>query len=123
MIHFNEQLTQDQAKWILTDVFPIFSYRIAHATLSKLMEGHNLAFKEQVGIPGCGCEYKSTHAVWTSRLSQYHSQIEAVAYPPVLTEPSEIITEAVVSTQTLPNEIRTITAKTRGRKPKGTSGI
>lgn len=123
MIHFNEQLTQEQAQWILREVFPIFSYRIAHPTLSKIMEGHNLAFREQVSVPGCGCEYKATHAVWTSRLSQYHPQIEAVAYPPVVNEPSEIITEAVVSTQTLPNEIRSITKKTRGRKPNGPTGI
>jgi hypothetical protein len=116
MIHFNQNLTQADAQWVLSEVFSIFSYRIAHPTLSKIMEGHNKVFQEQVSVPSCGCEYRATHAVWTSRLSQYHSQIEAIAYPPVLTEPSEIITEAVVSTQTLPNEIRSITKKTRDRK-------
>ena len=84
MINFNPLLTQDQAKWVLNEVFPIFNHRIAHPTLSKIMEAHNVVFKEQVGVPGCGCEYKATHAVWCSRLSQYKPQIEAVAYPPVV---------------------------------------
>ena len=97
MIHFNEKLTQEQAKYILNDIFPVFAHRIAHPTLSKIMEGHNLAFHEQVNIPGCGCEYKSTHAVWCSRLSQYRPQIEAVANP--------IVEEPV--------------ATTRGRKKNG----
>jgi len=87
MIHFNEKLTQEQAQWLLNTVFPVFDHRIAHPTLSKIMEGHNVAFHEQVNIPGCGCEYKATHAVWCSRLSQYRSQIEAVANPPVVVEP------------------------------------
>jgi hypothetical protein len=113
MINFNPLLTQDQARFILEQVFPIFSHRIAHPTLSRIMEAHNMAFKEQVSVPGCSCEYIATHRVWTSRLDQYKSQIEDIAYPPVLTEPSEIMTEAVVSTQTLPNEIR---VKTRKKK-------
>ena len=86
MIHFNEKLTQDQARFILNDVFPVFAHRIAHPTLSKIMEGHNLAFQEQVGVPGCGCEYKATHAIWCSRLEQYKSNIEAIANP-IVEEP------------------------------------
>ena len=81
MINFNPLLTKEQAQYIIEQVFPVFSHRISHPTLSKIMEGHNLAFKEQVSIPGCGCEYKATHAVWTSRLSQYEQQIRDIAYP------------------------------------------
>ena len=61
------------------------------------MEGHNLAFKEQVSIAGCSCEHRAQHAVWTSRLSQYRPQIEAIANPPVVEE----------------------VVKTRGRKKNG----
>jgi hypothetical protein len=87
MIHFNEKLTQEQAQWLLNTVFPVFDHRIAHPTLSKIMEMHNLAFKEQVSIPGCSCEHRATHAVWCSRLSQYRPNIEAIANPPVVEEP------------------------------------
>ena len=113
MIHFNENLTQEQAKWVLDEVFPVFAHRIAHPTLEKLMRGHNAVFQEQVGIPGCSCEYKATHQIWTSRLSQYQAQIEAKAYPPVEFAPSEIVSEAVIEMQTLPNEIRVKTRKSR----------
>jgi hypothetical protein len=95
MINFNPLLTQEQAQWIL-DQWYIFDHRIAHSTLSKIMEMHNLAFKEQVGIPGCSCEHRATHAVWCSRLSQYRPNIEAIANP------------SVVETTEVP--------KTRGRK-------
>lgn len=83
MIHFNENLTQTDAQWVL-DQWYIFNHRVAHPTLSKIAEMHNKAFQEQVSVPGCGCEYKASHAIWTSRLSQYRSQIEAIANPPVI---------------------------------------
>jgi len=111
VIHFKNYLSQTDAKWVLEEVFPIFAHRIAHPTLSRIAEAHNKVFEEQVGVPSCGCEYKSVHMVWTSRLSQYQSQIEAIAYPPVVVEPSEIIVEAVTEVQTLPNEIRVKTRK------------
>jgi hypothetical protein len=114
MINFNTELTQGRAQWVLKEVFPIFAHRIAMQTLSRIAEGHNAVFKEQVGVPGCSCEYVATHRVWVSRLNQYKSQIEAIAYPPVEVLSSEIIEEAITEIQTLPNEIRVKT--TRGRK-------
>ena len=113
MIHFKNYLSQQDAQWVLNEIFPVFTHRIAHPTLSKLAEGHNKVFEEQVGVPGCSCEYKATHQVWTSRLDQHKSQIEAIAYPPVIVEPSEIIVEAVTEVQTLPNEIRVKTTNSR----------
>jgi hypothetical protein len=83
MINFNPELRQDQAKFILDNWF-IFGHRVAHPTLSKISEMHNLAFKEQVGVPGCSCEYVQTYGVWRSRLEQYKSQIEDIANPPVV---------------------------------------
>jgi hypothetical protein len=83
MINFNEQLSQGDAKWVL-EQWPIFDHRVAHPTLSRIAEMHNKTFREQVGVPSCGCEYQATHAVWVSRLSQYKSQIEAIANPPVV---------------------------------------
>lgn len=83
MIHFNENLTQTDAQWVL-DQWYVFAHRIAHPTLSKIAEMHNKTFMEQVQVPGCSCEYTATHGVWTSRLSQYRSQIEAIATPPVV---------------------------------------
>jgi len=84
MIHLRTDITQDTAKWVLGEIFPIFHHRVAHPTLSRIMEGHNAVFEEQVGVPGCSCEYLATHRVWTSRLSQYQPQIEAIANPPVV---------------------------------------
>ena len=109
MINFNEQLSQTDAQWVLEQVFPVFSHRIAHPTLSKLMEGHNKVFREQVGIPGCSCEYKATHSIWASRLGQYRPQIEERAYP----KTEEVIVEAVTEIQSMPNEIRVKTRKSR----------
>jgi hypothetical protein len=83
MINLNTELKQEQAQWIL-DQWYIFDHRIAHSTLSKISEMHNLAFREQVSIAGCSCEHRAQHAVWCSRLSQYKSQIEAIAKPPVV---------------------------------------
>ena len=113
MINFNTDLTQEQARWILEDLMPTEGHRIAHTTLSNWAKGHNYAFKEQVGVPGCSCEYVQTFNVWRSRLGQYKSQIEEIAYPPVQITPSEIIVEAITEVQTLPNEIRVKTTKGR----------
>lgn len=113
MINFNTELTQEQAKYIIEEVIPKSGWRIDHTTLGYWMKAHNYAFKEQVGIPGCGCEYKQTMMVWQSRINQYRSQIEAVAYPPVVSVPSEIVVEAVIETQTLPQEIRVKTRKSK----------
>ena len=79
MINFNEQLTQDQARYIIEEVFPKAGYRITHDTLVWWRDAHNYAFKEQVGIPGCGCEYVATFNVWRSRLGQYEQQIRDIA--------------------------------------------
>lgn len=114
MIHFNEQLTQQDALWILNDVFPKAGYRINHDTLVPWRDAHNKVFAEQVSISGCSCEFVAQYNVWHSRLHQYATQIEDIAYPPVVVSPSEIIVEAVTEIQTLPNEIKVKT--TRGRK-------
>lgn len=115
MINWNDQITQEQARYILEEVFPKAGYRIDHKTLSWWAKAHNYAFKEQVSVPGCSCEYVQTFNVWRSRLGQYQAQIEAVAYPPVLSGISEedIVVEAITETQTLPNEIRVKTRKKR----------
>lgn len=115
MINWNDQITQEQARWIIEDLIPTHGHRINHQTLSNWAKGHNYAFKEQVGVPGCSCEYVATFNVWSSRLNQYRSQIEEVAYPPVLSGISEedIVVEAIIETQTLPNEIRVKTRKKR----------
>ena len=86
MINFNPELTQEQARYIIEEVFPKAGYRIDHTTLSWWMKAHNFAFREQVGIPSCGCEYLATYNVWRSRLGQYATQIEDIAYPPIVEE-------------------------------------
>ena len=84
MINFNTELTQEQARYIIEEVFPKAGYRIDHTTLGWWMKAHNFAFREQVGIPSCGCEYLATYNVWSSRLSQYEPQIKAIAYPTIM---------------------------------------
>jgi hypothetical protein len=83
MINFNTELTQADAKWILEEVVPKSGWRVDTTTLTWWMQAHNKAFREQVGIPGCSCEYVQTSKVWQSRINQYQPQIEAIAYPPV----------------------------------------
>jgi hypothetical protein len=115
MINFNPEITQQQARYIIEEVLPKAGYRINHDTLSYWAKAHNYAFKEQVSVPGCSCEYVQTYNVWSSRLSQYAKQIEDIAYPPVSLGISEedIVVEAITEIQTLPNEIRVKTRKKR----------
>ena len=108
MINFNENLSQNEAQWVL-EQWVIFSHRIAHPTLSKIAEMHNKVFREQVGVSSCSCEYKAQHAMWHSRLDQYKSQIEERAYP----KAEEVVVEVVTEVQTLPQEIRVKTSKSR----------
>ena len=82
MINYNTEMTQQQARFIIEEVFPKAGYRIDHKTLSWWATAHNYAFKEQVSVPSCSCEYVATYNVWRSRLGQYAKQIEDVAYPP-----------------------------------------
>ena len=93
MINFNDQITQEQARYILEEVFPKAGYRINHDTLVPWMKAHNYAFKEQVGIPGCSCEYVQTYNVWSSRLGQYKQQIEQIANPPQVIEAIKVKTK------------------------------
>jgi hypothetical protein len=116
MINFNENLTQDQARYIIEEVLSKRGYRIDRTTLGWFEKAHNLAFKEQVGQPSCSCEMIATYNVWNSRLSQYEQQIRAIAYPVIEILPSEIIVEAVTEIQTLPNEIKVKTTKGRPKK-------
>ena len=100
MIHFNENLTQEQAKYIIEEVIPKSGWRIDRTTLGYWEKAHNFAFKEQVGQPGCSCEMVATMKVWQSRINQYEQQIRDVAYPPKPT-----------------------TTGKSSRKPKGNSGL
>jgi hypothetical protein len=111
MINFNEQLSQADAKWILEDVVPKASYRIDHKTLAWWRDAHNKAFKEQVGIPGCSCEYVATMRVWQGRINQYDPQIRAIAYPVTITETGET---GYTENNPKPKV---------GRKPKAASGL
>jgi hypothetical protein len=113
MINFNEQLNQADAKWILEEVVPKATYRIDHKTLQWWADAHNKAFKEQVGIPGCSCEYKATMMVWQGRINQYDPQIRAIAYPPVKTQTGE----------TGISDGKPKTSAKASRKPKGNSGL
>ena len=94
MIHFNTELKQEEAQWVL-DQWHLFDHRVAHPTLSRISEMHNKVFQEQVGVPGCSCEYKATHGVWVSRLNQYKNEINNIANP----EPVQEVTAPVKNTR------------------------
>jgi hypothetical protein len=111
VINFNEQLSQADAQWILEEVVPKASYRIDRTTLGYWEKAHNFAFHEKVGQPSCSCEMVATMNIWQGRINQYDPQIRAIAYPPVVITPSEIIVEAVTEIQTLPNEIKVKTTR------------
>ena len=113
MINFNTQLSKADAQWIIEEVMPKAGYRIDHKTLGWWRDAHNKAFTEQVGIPGCSCEYIATMNVWKSRIGQYEQEIRDRAYPPVVTETG----------QTGNSVTKSKTSAKAGRKPKGNSGL
>ena len=113
MINFNENLTQEQAKYILEEVVPKASYRIDRTTLGYWEKAHNYAFKEQVSQPGCSCEMVATMNIWQGRINQYDPQIRAIAYPPVKTQTGE----------TGISDGKPKTSAKASRKPKGNSGL
>jgi hypothetical protein len=83
---FKSEVSQADAQWVLEHVVPKAGYRIDHSTLSMWKDAHNKVFEEQVGIPGCSCEYVQTMKIWQSRISQYDSHIKEIAYPPAVLE-------------------------------------
>jgi hypothetical protein len=111
MINLNPELTQEQARYVIEEVFPKHGYRIDHKTLAWWRDAHNYVFKEQVGIPGCSCEYIATYSVWRSRLGQYEQHIHNVAYPITTTETGET---GYIENNPKPKV---------GRKPKSASGL
>lgn len=113
MINFNTEITQEQARYIIEEVLSKRGYRIDRTTLGYFERGHNFAFKEQVGQPGCSCEMVATYNVWNSRLSQYEQQIREIAYPPVKTETGE----------TGISNGKSKSSGKAGRKPKAPSGL
>jgi len=86
MIHYKENISQHDAQYILEEVLPKRGWRINNQTLSHWEKAHNIMFQEQVGIPGCSCEYVATYNVWKSRVEQYEQQLRDIAYPPVVEE-------------------------------------
>ena len=113
MINFNENLTQDQARYIMEEVIPKTGYRIDRTTLGWWEKAHNFAFHEKVGQPSCSCEMLATYNVWSSRISQYADRIKAIAYPVVITESGE----------TGYSDGKPKTSAKAGRKPKAQSGL
>jgi hypothetical protein len=113
MIHFNTELSQEQARYIIEEVFPKAGYRIDRTTLGWWERAHNYAFLEKVGTPGCSCEFLATYNVWSSRLNQYSDKIREIAYPPVVTETGE----------TGHSDGKPKTSGKAGRKPKAPSGL
>lgn len=85
MIHFRQDISKETAQWVL-DQWYNFDHRVCHPTLSRISEMHNKVFEEQVGVPGCSCEYLATHGVWTSRLNQYKNEINNIANPVTVQE-------------------------------------
>jgi len=113
VINFNENLTQDQARYIMEEVIPKTGYRIDRTTLGWWEKAHNFAFHEKVGQPSCSCEMLATYNVWSSRISQYADRIKAIAYPVVITESGE----------TGYSDGKPKTSAKAGRKPKAQSGL
>lgn len=80
---FNENISKEDAAWILDSVIPKAGYRINAETLGWWRDAHNKMFDEQVGIPGCSCHYVQTMKLWQSRVTQYQSQLEQIRTAPV----------------------------------------
>lgn len=113
----NQNLTKEEALWLLNEFQPKMGGRISGDTMDKyFLPARALMTGKPANKPSCGCEFKAYAQISNSMFGQYKTEIEAIAYPPVVIEPSEIIEEAVVEIQTLPNEIRTKTRKRNVQK-------
>ena len=79
----NNELTQEQAIWLIEEYAPKKDGRLDGNTMDKyFVPARSYMTGKSVGRPGCGCHYKAFASMTNSMYSQYYEDIKAVAYPP-----------------------------------------
>lgn len=75
-------MTQEEAIYILEKVIPNSGGTIRKDKLEELIRFSNDLTGQNLGLPGCSCEWNAMWHRCYSVLNQYNSQINALAYPP-----------------------------------------
>ena len=75
----NQNLTKDDAQWLLNVFQPVRKGRISGNTIGMFIKATNLISGKNLSVPSCGCEYKTSAAVANSYFDQYKSEIENIA--------------------------------------------
>ena len=75
----NQNLTKEDAQWLINVFQPIRHGRIAGNTISMFVQATNLISGKNTTVPSCGCEYKATAAIANSYFDQYKTEIEKLA--------------------------------------------
>ena len=80
----NNNLTQEEAKWLVEEYAPRRDGRISGDTIDKYFvpaRGLIQGFKSE--RPGCGCHFKAYVAMTNSMYSQHEQAINDIAYPKI----------------------------------------
>ncbi len=75
----NENLTKDEAIWLLETYQPKMDGIVNGSTISMFVKAQNLIRGTNITVPACGCQYLQTAKVTNSHFDQYKSEIEAIA--------------------------------------------
>ena len=79
----NQNLTKEEAVWLLTEYQSHMELRIDGSTMDKyFVKARRLMTGKDVGRPSCSCEFKVFGQITNSMFGQYKTEIEAIAYPP-----------------------------------------
>lgn len=79
----NPNLTQTEAKWLVTEFAPVKDGMISGETMDKyfLPARRLMTGKPGINKPSCGCEFKVFGQITASMYNQYESEIKVVATP------------------------------------------
>jgi hypothetical protein len=75
-------LTQQDAIYIIEKVLPNSGGTIKKDKLEELIKFSNALTGQNLGLPGCSCEYQAFWYRCYSVLNQHIDVINALAYPP-----------------------------------------
>lgn len=80
---FNNNLTQDEAKWLIEEYAPKRGGRIDGKTMDTyFVPARSLMIGKPADRPSCGCHFKAFVSMTNSLYNQYESEIKTIAYPP-----------------------------------------
>lgn len=75
----NQNLTKEDAQWLLTTYAPKKDGIINGSTISMFTKAINLMRGTNQDNPSCGCQYKAQAAIANSLFGQYYEDIKTIA--------------------------------------------